>query len=94
MDILFEAIFELILEGIFEASTNNKVTKPIRYILTILIALLYLLIIEIIFYFGITGLNKNLIAGIVLIAFGTLFLILTIIKFRKTYLNKMKNKLK
>lgn len=91
MDLLFEAIFELILEGSFEASKSSKVPKPIRYFLIVLIALVYLLIIGFLFYMGITGLSKNLIAGIVLIAFGLLFLILTIIKFRKTYLKKKNN---
>ena len=89
MDLLFEAIFELILEGSFEASRSSKVPKPIRYFLIVLIALVYLLIIGFLFYMGIIGLNKNLFAGIVLIVFGLLFLILTITKFRKTYLNKI-----
>ena len=90
MDLLFEAIFELILEGSFEASRSSKVPKPIRYFLIVLIALVYLLIIGFLFYMGITGLNKNLFAGIILIVFGLLFLILSIIKFRKTYLNRIK----
>ncbi len=94
MDLLFEAIieliFELFLEGSFEASKSSKVPKPIRYILIILISLLYISIIAFILFFGITGLSKNLLAGTVLIAFGLLFLILSIIKFRKAYLNKIK----
>lgn len=89
MDLLFEAIFELILEGSFEASKSSKVPKPIRIILILLIALVYLLIIGFLFYIGIIGLSKNLLAGIVLIAFGLSFLILSIIKFRKAYRNKM-----
>ncbi len=89
MDLLFEAIFELILEGSFEASKSNKVPKPIRIFLILLIALIYLLIIGFLFYIGIIGLSKNLFAGILLIAFVLLFLILGIIKFRKAYLNKM-----
>ena len=79
MDLLFEALFDLILEGSFEASKSKKVPKPIRI----------LLIFGFLFYLGIIGLSKNLLAGILLIAFGLLFLILSIIKFRKTYLNKM-----
>ena len=89
MDLLFEAIFELILEGSFEASKSSRVPKPIRILLILLISLVYLVIIGFLLYFGIIGLSKNLLAGIVLIAFGLLFLILTIVKFRKTYLHKM-----
>lgn len=92
MGLLFEAIFELILEGSFEASKSSKVPKPIRILLILLISLVYLVIIGFLLYFGIIGLSKNLLAGIVLIAFGLLFLILTIVKFRKTYLNKMNKK--
>ncbi len=89
MDLLFEAIFDLILEGSFEASKSSKVPKPIRILLILLIVLVYLVIIGFLFYIGIIGLSKNLLAGIVLIAFGLLFLILSIIKFRKAYLKKV-----
>ena len=90
MELLFEAIFELILEGSFEASKSSKVPKSIRILLILLILLVYLLIIGFLFYIGIIGLSNNLLAGIVLILFGCLFLVLGFIKFRKVYLNKMK----
>jgi hypothetical protein len=90
MEILFEALFELILEGSFDASKSSKIPKPIRYILVLLLSLIYIAIIGFILYFGITGLKINLGAGIVLIAFGLILLALSIIKFKKTYLNKVK----
>ncbi len=94
MDLFFETLFDLILEGSFEASKSKKVPKPIRYILIFLISLIYIVIIGFLFYFGIVGLSKNLLAGIILILFGLLFLILSIIKFKKTYTYiKKKNKL-
>jgi len=81
MDILFEALFELILEGSFSASKSKKAPLIIRY----------LFIFDFIFYIGIIGLSKNILAGIVLIIFGILFLTLSIIKFRKTYIEKRKS---
>ena len=87
MDFLFEAIFELILEGSFRASKSSKIPKPIRYFLVLLLSLIYVFIIGFILFIGIVGLSKNILAGIVLIAFGLLLVSLCVIEFRKAYLN-------
>ena len=68
-----------------------KQVKAVRYVLIVLISLLYISIIGLLLFFGITNLNQNLTVGIVLIAGGLLFLIFSYVKCRKTYLNKIKN---
>ncbi|MBQ8170410.1 MAG: hypothetical protein IJZ95_00320 [Oscillospiraceae bacterium] len=88
MDILFEFIIELILEGTIELSKSIKVPKFIRYPLIVIIALLFIGVIGIIMFAGIVSFQQNLILGIVLIALALLMLIMGISKFRKTYLSK------
>lgn len=92
MEFLIELILELTLEGSIEASKSNKVPKFIRYILIAFIVLFFLAVIGLIFLTGILILKENLIAGIFMFLIGVLMLIMSIIKFRKTYLLKMDNK--
>lgn len=88
MEIIFEIIAELITGTISEASKSSKVPKPIRYILIALIILFYTAFFVCIFLAGIWTLKKTVPGGIVIIALGLLMLILSIRKFRKTYLNR------
>ena len=92
MDLIFEIIFELIVEGSIEISSNKKISKFIRYPLIFLIVLFFGSIIFMLLYFGICGINKNLPMSLVLIALGLFFLIGSIIKFKKIYLEKKEDK--
>lgn len=91
MDFIFELIFELIFEGSVEISSNKKISKWIRYpILAILISFFLIIILGLIFL-GISFLHESILGGIIFIALGIFFLIGSIIKFKRTYLEE-KNK--
>lgn len=92
MEYVFEFILELVLEGGIEISKSNKISKYIRYPLIAIIALLFLTVIGLIFFTGILSMKENIFLGIVLIFLGLLMLIMSIIKFRKTYLIKISKK--
>lgn len=92
MEILFEILLELILEGTIEISKNKKVSKIIRYPLILLIILLFLVVTSLIFFTGVLSYKKiNKLCGIFFIMIGIIFLISSIIKFKKIYLKKKNN---
>lgn len=88
MDLLIEAILDLVLESSIGASKSKKVPKFIRIILICLITLFFASVIGLLLFMGIVILKDNLIGGIVIILFALLFLILTILRFKKIYLEK------
>lgn len=88
MEFVFELILDLILESSIEASKSSKIPKPIRYLLMLFISLFYLSVIGLIIWMGIDSTKNNLVGGIMIILFGVLFLILSIIKFRRVYIDK------
>ncbi len=89
MEIIFEFILELFLEGSVEISKSRKVPKWIRYPLIIIIALFFIAIIGLLLLEGILVLKENMLIGIFLILIGLFMLIMSIIKFRETYLIKI-----
>lgn len=92
MEIIFEFILELFLEGSIEISKSRKVPKWIRYPLIIIISLFFIAIIGFILLEGILVLKENMLIGIFLILIGLFMLIMSIIKFRETYLIKINKK--
>lgn len=93
MEFIFEFIFELIFEGSIEASKSSKVPKYIRYPLIIIIALFFIVVIGLLFLAGFLSLKENIFLGIFFIFIGLLMLIMSIIKFKKTYLIKTNSKI-
>lgn len=91
MDLLFEFIFELLLEGSVEISSNKKVSKWIRYPIIFLLAAFFSIIIFGIIIIGILSLKSNLGMGIFFILLGIFFLFGTINNIKKNYV-KAKNK--
>lgn len=88
MDIIFEILLELILDGSIEASKNKKMPKIIRYFF-IMVILIFLAIVDIgIIILGIILLKNNIIISIGIIIYGVILSILSIRKFRKLYLRK------
>ena len=84
-----ELIVELLLEGSLEASQSKKVPKPLRYILLGFVLLFFIFIIGAIILLGISVLMKdNVLSGIIVILFGILLAVLSIIRFRKDYIKK------
>lgn len=93
MEFLLEILLELILEGTFEISKNNKVSKFIRYPFVVFIILLFLGVTLLIIFTGILAYQKiNKLCGILFIILGIFFLIASIVKFKKIYLIKKSNK--
>lgn len=88
MELLIEILIELILEGSIELGSNKKVPKIIRYPLVLLIILFFIVVIFGVIILGITSLDKNIWAGILLIILGSMLLIAAIIKFKKIYIVK------
>lgn len=88
MEYIFEFILELVFEGTLEASKNKKIPKYIRYPLIGIIVLFFLIVIGLIFFVGIMFFKDSAIGGIFFIAIGVFMLIMSIIKFRETYLLK------
>ena len=74
MESIIEIILELVLEGSIEASKSSKIPKPVRYLITAMIVLLFIAFIGFIFWVGVIVLNDNIPAGIFLILIFILFL--------------------
>lgn len=87
MEFIFEFILELVLEGSIEASKSSKIPKYIRYPLIVIISLFFVAIIGLVIFAGILSLKENILLGILFILIGLFMLIMSVIKFRKTYLN-------
>ena len=92
MDFIFEFILELILEGGIAASKSRKVPKYIRYLFITVIAVFFTAVIGLILFTGFLMLKESLIGGTCIILIGFLMLIMSIIKFRKTYLLQLNKK--
>ena len=88
MEFIFELIAELVFDTVSEASKSPKVPKPVRYFLIALIILVFAASFGLIFFAGALMMKKTVAGGITVIALGLLMLILSIRKFRKTYLNR------
>lgn len=86
MEYVFEFILELLLESGIEASKSSKIPKYIRYPLIVIISLFFIVVIGLIFFVGILSLKENILLGILLILIGLFMFIISVIKFRKTYL--------
>jgi NADH:ubiquinone oxidoreductase subunit 3 (subunit A) len=87
MDFLIELLFDLVFEGMFEASNSSKIPKPLRIVLGIILLIFVLLIIGVIALTGILVLKEN-IGGIIFILLAIFLLIKLIYEFRKKYNDK------
>ena len=88
MYILFELIIDLLISSSIEGSKSSKIPKPIRYLLLGFVILFFVAVIGLIIFVGVDILKTNLIGGLIIIGFGILMLILSILKFKKIYLEK------
>lgn len=92
MELVFEVLVELLLEGAIEISKRDKVPKIIRLSLILFIILLFISVIILIFFTGVLVYQKiNKLFGLLLIIIGVVFLIASVIKFKKMYLIKKNN---
>lgn len=88
MEFIFEFILELLLEGSIEISKSSKIPKYIRYPLIAIISLFFIGVIGLIFLAGILSLRENILLGIFFLLIGLFMLLMSVKKFRKTYLIK------
>ncbi len=89
MEYIFEFILELVLEGGIEVSKSRKIPNYIRYPLIGILSLFFIAVIGLVFIAGILLLKENIPSGILLILVGLFLLIMSAIRFRKTYLTKI-----
>lgn len=89
MEYIIEFILELIFEVGVEASKSSKVPKFIRYLLITIISISFICVIGLIIFMGISILKNHILGGIIIILFGIFLFIMSIIKFRNTYLKKL-----
>jgi len=94
MDFIFEAIFELIIEGGIAIGTNKKYSKWIRYPLLFLAGVTYVGLIALFVFIGFDVLGDGLWRAIVMWLFALAFVIATIWAFRKEYKRYKKKKSK
>ena len=93
MDLLFEIIIELLLEGGEEICANKKISKWIRYPILFVMILFFSIVIFGIIFAGISVIKDSIVAGLFLVAIGLTMLIWFIHGFRKQYIKKLnKNK--
>lgn len=88
MEFIFEILLDLIIEGCFEASSNKKVPKIIRYPLIALIVLFFTSVIFGIFILGMSLWNKNIYGSLFIILLSIIMLILSIYRLKKLYLER------
>lgn len=88
MDFIFEIFLDLVIEGCFEASSNNKVPKIIRYPLIVLITLFFTSVIFGLFVIGISLWNKNIYASLFIILVSVILLIVAIYRLKKVYIER------
>lgn len=88
MDLIFEILLDLIIEGCFEASSNKKVPKVIRYPLIVLIVLFFLCVIFGLAFIGISLWSKNIYASSFIILVSLILLTAAIYRFKKIYMKR------
>lgn len=88
MDVIFEFLFELAVEGCMELSGNRKISPWIRYPLVALICLFFGAIIALLVYIGISVYPEEPVASVICWLLGALVLVGVMLKFRKLYLGK------
>lgn len=88
MEFIFEILSDLIIEGCFEASSNKKVPKVIRYPLIAIIILFFASVIFGIFFLGVSLWNKNIYGSLLIILVSIFMLIASIYRLRKIYIEK------
>lgn len=88
MDFIFEIVFDIIIEGCFEASSNRKIPKVIRYSLIALIVSFFISIIVGIFILGVSLWHKNIYGSLFIILISIIMLIAAIYRLRKVYVER------
>lgn len=89
MEVIIEILCEVVLDGIVEVITNQKINKWIRYPLTAVFLSFYLCVIVLIGVLSIKLWHESILASIVLIAIN-LLLIIGLVLIIKKVISKQK----
>lgn len=90
MDLIFEIILDLIIEVSVQKIINKKMPKLVRCILLSLLLTFFLSLTLLIIWIGTSIIKDNLIGGIIIISFGLIIIILSILRFRRIYMSRKK----
>lgn len=85
MDIIFEMILEIFLEGSLEICSNKKLSKWIRYPLLMILTLIFIAIVLGLLMLGIYLFKTSIIISLIFIVCSFLLCIGTIIKLKNLY---------
>ena len=88
MEFLIELILDLAFEGTLGLSADRRVPAWIRYPLIALLGLFFLAVIVLVLLIGILILKERWYLGIPVIALDVVFIVFTVRKFRKVYIDK------
>ena len=91
MEFLCELVFELIFEGGLEVTSNRKISKWIRYPLLGIFILLFLALIFLVLFMGVSALSTSIIGGVFVILIGLFLFGASIYKFRQFYIREKSN---
>lgn len=72
MEVLIEALFELVIEGTIGLSKSKKVPMPIRILCGMLIVTVFAAVVFVIGFVGISILKENLWGGIAILIFDAI----------------------
>ena len=86
MEVLFEILLSIIVEGSIEISSNKRLSKWVRYPLIILLGLFFASVILCVLFVGISSLEQNIFVGLLLIFIGLIMLFGCIYKFMRKYI--------
>ena len=88
MDDIIEFIIEMFFDIGGEVATNKKISKWVRYPVSIILILFVTIIIGGLLVLGISAIKENIVAALILIGISLLLLVGIVYEFRKVYKKK------
>lgn len=89
LEFIVDVFCEIFLDIGIDGATDSRYPKPLRYILTAIIALLFIAVIGVIFFAGVLVMEKTVIGGVALCLLAAVVLVLAFVKIR-TMIRKLK----
>lgn len=90
MELIFELIAEVLVDGGIEVGTNKKISKWIRYPILFILISLFLAVTFLVIFVGISIFEKSALGSILIIFVGIILFIGVIFRFRKLYIENKK----
>lgn len=89
LELIFDFIIELIVQGGEEAVSNRRIPPTVRIILLVISGVLFVGIVGLLVVAGILELQEDMVIGVALIGVGVIFAIGISWKLRKAYKNRV-----